>query len=93
MRHSTLIINKNINNKMTESIFKTCSDVMNKQSLANLGNGTYYCPLVEHILPDGIVHYDTDIIGCTHKEHYESSPILIVANDIYSKYSKSTYYD
>ena len=55
--------------------FKTYSGCMNKQSLANLRKGTYYCPLVKHIVPGGIVHYDTDATECIQEVIYQNYPV------------------
>ena len=44
--------------------FKTCSDCVNKKSSMALKKGTYYCPYVKDILPNGIVYYDTDATEC-----------------------------
>ena len=60
---------------MSIGIFLTCSGCMNKQSLDNLRKGTYYCPLVAHIVPGGIVHYDTDATECIQNGIYRNYPI------------------
>lgn len=44
--------------------FKMCIYCANKQSNQNLPKYTYYCPYVQSILPNGIVHYDTDATDC-----------------------------
>lgn len=62
---------------MNVSSFKTCSGCINKQSLANLRKGTYYCPLVEHIVPGGIVHYDTDATECIQEGIYKNYTITL----------------
>ena len=60
---------------MNVNSFNTCSGCMNKQSLADLRKGTYYCPLVENIVPGGIVHYDTDATECVQNDIYRSYPV------------------
>lgn len=52
---------------MNNNSFKMCIDCVNKQSNAKLPKGTYYCPFVNEILPNGIVHYDTDATECVDK--------------------------
>lgn len=41
-----------------------CIDCTNKQSDSKLPKGMFYCPYVEDILPNGIVHYDTNSTEC-----------------------------
>lgn len=52
---------------MNDNSFKMCIDCANKQSRVNLAKGTYYCPFIKEILPNGIVHYDTDATECVDK--------------------------
>ena len=52
---------------MNDNSFKMCIDCANKQSRVNMAKGTYYCPFVKDVLPDGIVHYDTDATECIDK--------------------------
>ena len=52
---------------MNDNSFKMCIDCANKQSRVNMAKGTYYCPLVKDVPPDGIVHYDTDATECIDK--------------------------
>lgn len=52
---------------MNDNSFKMCIDCANKQSRVNLSRETYYCPFVKDILPNGIVHYDTDATECVYK--------------------------
>lgn len=52
---------------MNDNSFKMCIDCANKQSRVNLAKGTYYCPFVKEILPNGIVYYDTDATECVDK--------------------------
>ena len=52
-------------------------DCANKQSDSILPKGMYYCPYVQGILPNGIVHYDTDSTECIWKGVYkETNPII-----------------
>lgn len=44
-----------------------CVDCANKQFNSKLPKGMYYCPCVQNILPNGIVHYDTDATECIRK--------------------------
>lgn len=55
---------------MNDNSFKMCIDCANKQSRVDLAKGTYYCPLVKEILPNGIVHYDTDAIVDSNRKVY-----------------------
>lgn len=52
---------------MNDNSFKMCIDCANKQSSPQLSKGMYYCPFVQGILPNGIVHYDTDAAECIRK--------------------------
>lgn len=52
---------------MNDNSFKMCIDCANKQSRVNLAKGTYYCPFIKEILPNGIVYYDTDATECVNK--------------------------
>lgn len=52
---------------MNDNSFKMCIDCANKQSRVNLAKGTYYCPFIKEILPNGIVYYDTDATECVDK--------------------------
>lgn len=52
---------------MKDNSFKMCLDCVNKQSDSKLPNGQYYCPYVQNVLPNGIVHYDTDATECVRK--------------------------
>lgn len=52
---------------MNDNSFKMCIDCANKQFNPELSNGMYYCPFVRGILPNGIVHYDTDATECVRK--------------------------
>lgn len=49
---------------MNDYTFKTCIDCANKQSDPKLPKGMYSCPYVKGVLPDSIVHYDTDSTEC-----------------------------
>lgn len=52
---------------MNSNGFKMCIDCANKQSTPELSRGIYYCPYVQGILPNGIVHSDTDSTECIQK--------------------------
>ena len=52
---------------MNDNSFKMCIDCANKQSNPQLSKGMYYCPFVQGVLPNGIVHYDTDATECVRK--------------------------
>lgn len=52
---------------MNTNSIKMCIDCANKQSDPKLANGMYYCPYVQSVLPNGIVHYDTDSTECVRK--------------------------
>lgn len=56
---------------MNADSFKMCIDCANKQSDSKLPKGMYYCPYVQGILPNGIVHYDTDSTECIRKGVYK----------------------
>lgn len=49
---------------MKENSFQMCIDCANKQSSPQLPDGMYYCPYVQDILPNGIIHYSTDATEC-----------------------------
>ena len=66
---------------------------MNKQSLANLRKGTYYCPLVEHIVPNGIVYYDTDATECIRNDIYRNYPLNTDTNHTQYNNFKFNNYD
>ena len=62
---------------MNADSFKMCINCANKQSDSKLPKGMYYCPYVQGILPNGIVHYDTDSTECIRKGVYkETNPII-----------------
>lgn len=52
---------------MNTNSIKMCIDCANKQSDPKLANGMYYCSYVQGVLPNGIVHYDTDSTECVRK--------------------------
>lgn len=52
--------------------FKICVECCNKQTKVNLDKGQYYCPIVDGILPNGIVHFDTDATECVRKGWFRS---------------------
>lgn len=65
--HSALATNHINYSSMNDNSFKMCLDCANKQSNPQLSKGMYYCPFVQGVLPNGIVHYDTDATECVKK--------------------------
>ncbi len=52
--------------------FKTCIDCINKEESSNKEEGTYYCPVVRYVLPNGTVYYDTDATDCIRNGNFKS---------------------
>lgn len=52
---------------MNDNSLKMCIDCVNKQSNTKLPVGMSFCPFVQGILLNGIVHYDTDATECVRK--------------------------
>lgn len=53
------------------TVLKCVLIVLIKQSRVNLAKGTYYCPFVKEILPNGMVLYDTDSTECVDRVFFE----------------------
>ena len=61
--------------------FPLCGGCSRREKHEGLRDDEFYCPLVENVLPNGIVTNDTDVTDCVNKGWYRPFKNYVEASD------------